>query len=154
MATTGAFSDFAEDAIAKYFFRNTAPATPPTALYLAAFTAAPTDVAGSGTEVTSVATAYARIALTTGTSGTGVGSAFTYTTATGVVTTNVDALYAICTATWGTVVAFGLFDALTSGNMVARVDKDGSNASISVPITAVGVDQLKVPAGSLTFTID
>jgi len=154
MATAGAFSDFAEDAIAKYWFRNTSPAAPPATLYLAAFTAAPTDVAGSGTEVSTAGTAYARIALTTGTSGTGAGSAFTYTSATGVVATNVDALYSVCTASWGTVVAFALFDAVSGGNMIARVDKDAANAAISVAITTAGVDQLKVPSGSLVFTID
>jgi hypothetical protein len=152
MATLGAFSDFAEDIIAKYFFRNTAPAAPPTALFIAAFTVAPTDVAGSGTEVTGGG--YARISMTTGTSGTGAGSAWTYTTATGVVTTNIDALWAVCSASWGTVVAFALFDASSGGNMIARADKDSGNNPISIAITTVGVDQLKIPAGSMQFTVD
>lgn len=151
MATTGAFSDFAEDIIAKYFFRNTAPAAPPGTLYVAAFTVAPTDVAGSGTEVS--AAGYARQAVTTGASG-GAGSSWTYTTATGVVVNAADIIWPVCTASWGTVVAIGIFDALTNGNMIARIDKDGSNVALSVAITTIGVDQLKCLAGAMSFTVD
>ena len=154
MPTAGAFSDFVEDAIAKQYFRNTAPAAPPATVYVAAFTAVPTDVAGSGTEVSAAGTAYARQAVSCGTSGTGVGAGWTYTTATGTVVNAADVLWAICTASWGTVVAFGIFDAVTGGNMIARIDKDGANAAISVAITTVGVDQLKIPAGSLSIVID
>jgi hypothetical protein len=83
----------------------------PSTLYLALFTTAPTS-AGGGVEVSTTSTAYARVAITNNStnwpaaSGGGPGTkangaAFTFPTA---------------TAAWGTIVAWGLFDAASAGN--------------------------------------
>jgi hypothetical protein len=146
MATTGALSDFVETAIAKQYFQNTAPATPPTSLYVALFTVAPSD-GGGGTEVSASGTAYARQAVSTGTSGTGAGSG--WSVAAGVVTNANDITFPVCTGSWGTIVSVGVFDASSSGNLIFRAD-----LTASVPITTAGVDQFKLPAGALSLTID
>ena len=62
----GSFSDYLEDKLLKHTFTNTAY-TSPTALYVALFTAAPTD-AGGGTEISG--SAYVRTAVSFTVSGT------------------------------------------------------------------------------------
>lgn len=146
MATTGALSNFVENAIAAQYFQNTAPATPPANLYVALFTVAPSDT-GGGTEVSTSGTAYARQAVSTGTSGTGAGSG--WSVAAGVVTNAADITYAVCTASWGTIVSVGVFDASSGGDLIFRAD-----LASSIAITTSGVDQFKIPAGQLSLTID
>jgi hypothetical protein len=142
MATTGAFSDYVEDLVAKWMFKTTNMPSAPANVYLAAFTVVPTD-AGGGTEVTGGS--YARVAIATG-------SAFTETTPTTTIVNANDILFPVATANWGTVVGYALYDASSGGNQLMRFDKDSGNASISVAINTN--DQLKVPAGSLSVTID
>lgn len=107
----GSFSDYTEAKLLDYLFSGAA-FTPPATLYVALYTTQPTD-AGGGVEVTGGA--YARVAVTnnntnfpaaTGTSPTvkNNGTVFTFTTA---------------TANWGTVTAWGLFDASSAGNLIA-----------------------------------
>lgn len=147
MPTTGALSDYVETSLYNALFRNTAFPTPPTSVYVACFTVAPTDVAGSGTEVSGGA--YARLAVSCGTSGSGAGSGWTVTAAAGTVTNAADLLWAVCTASWGTIVSIGIFDASSGGNLLARAD-----LTTSVPITTVNIDQLKIVAGALVITLD
>ena len=149
MATAGAFTDVAELAIANLYFKNITP-TPPSSLFLAAFTVVPTDASG-GTEVTA-ANGYARVALTCGTAGTGAGSAWTVTAPGTTITNTADILYAVASGSWGTVVGFALFDASSGGSMIARFDQTVASAAISVAIATN--DQLKVPAGSLSLVVD
>lgn len=91
----------------------------PTA-YVALFTTAPTDDTGAGAVEVSGG-AYARVATTTGTSGTwGAASTSTDpTTLSNSGTTNAAITFPTATANWGTVVAFGLYDAATGGNLLA-----------------------------------
>ncbi len=78
----------------------------PTNLFVGLYTVAPTD-AGGGTEVTGGS--YARVSTATA----------DWNTASGGTLTNVNTIsFPTASANWGTVVAFGLFDASTAGNML------------------------------------
>lgn len=127
----GSFSDYTETKVLDHIFGNTAYSAPGT-LYVALFTAAPSD-SGGGTEVTGGS--YARVSKTnnatnfpnaTGTSPT--------TKSNGTVVT-----FPTATANWGTVVAMGVFDASSSGNLIAWADltaskvvNNGDTASFAV----------------------
>lgn len=104
-------SDYLESELRKHIFR-TGSFTKPTALYIALFTVTPTDAAGSGTEVTGGS--YARQNLAP------LDANWTGASATDGATDNAVAITfsPAPTANWGTVVAFGIFDASTSGNML------------------------------------
>lgn len=84
-------------------FRNTTY-TPPTTVYVGLYTVAPTQ-AGGGTEVSGGA--YAR-------------QAATFTAASnGQIKNSTDITFPIATANWGDIVAVGVFDAATGGNLLA-----------------------------------
>lgn len=104
----GSFSDYLEDKVLKHVFANTAY-TSPSSLYVALYTAAPTD-AGGGTEVSGGS--YARQAMAFSVSG----SSPTTATNSGAVE------FPTATADWGTIVAAAVFDASSSGNMLAWAD--------------------------------
>lgn len=110
-------SNYLENQIIDHIFR-TASFTKPTALYVALFTAAPSD-AGGGTEV--AGGSYARVNLAPlnanwqGTHGNTTGAS----SGTGGATSNASAItYPAPTADWGTVTHIGIFDALTGGNLL------------------------------------
>lgn len=110
----GSFSDYLEAAVLNHVFGATSYSAPGT-LYVALFTAAPSD-SGGGTEVTGGS--YARVAVTNNTtnfpnaSGTSPTSKSNGTTIT----------FPTASASWGTVVAFGIFDASSSGNLICWAD--------------------------------
>jgi hypothetical protein len=127
----GSFTDYLEDKILKHVFTNTAY-TSPTTVYVGLFTVAPTDT-GGGTEVSGGS--YARKS-----------AAFTVS-GTGTLATNSSAIeFDTATGTWGTVVAIGIFDALTTGNMLAFADLTTSKAISSG-------DVLRIPTGDLDITL-
>ncbi len=97
------FSDYMENKILDHVFRNTAY-TPPTAVYLGLYTAAPSD-AGGGTEVSGGG--YARQAITFGAAS---GGAISNTAAVQFTATG---------GSYGTVTHVGIFDAATTGNLLA-----------------------------------
>jgi len=101
-------TDYTEAAITEHIFGNT-NFTRPANLYIALFTAAPSD-AGGGTEVSG--NAYARQAVPTGAS-----SGWTRT---GGQASNTSAIvFPVATPSgWGNIVAVAIFDALTNGNML------------------------------------
>ncbi len=103
-------SNFLEDAILNHVFRGVAFPTLPASIYVALFTAAPSD-AGGGTEVTGGA--YARVAITraTGSFAAPTDNAGSQRTSNAVVIT-----YATPTANWGFITHFAFMDALTVGN--------------------------------------
>lgn len=107
-----AFSDFLENAVLNHVLRNS-PYTAPTAVYVALFTAAPSD-AGGGTEVSGGA--YARQAVTFGAA------------SGGSVTNSAAVNFPKATAAWGTVTHFALFDAATAGNMLVWAPLSASKA--------------------------
>lgn len=97
------FSDYLENKILDHVFRNTAY-TPPTAVYLGLYTAAPSD-AGGGTEVSGGG--YARQAITFG-------------AASGGAISNTAAVqFTASGGSYGTVTHVGVFDASSAGNMLA-----------------------------------
>ena len=127
------FSDYLETKVLDHVFGGTAY-TAPTTLYVALFTAAPTDT-GGGTEVSTSGTAYARQTITFTTSGgtTSNTSAVEYSTATG--------------SGFGTVVAMGIFDASTSGNLLAY-----GTLTTSKSVSAGDVFRFNASAIDITLT--
>ena len=108
-------------------------ATRPTAWYLALFTSNP-DEDGSGTEVSTSGTAYARQT-----------AAFTVS---GNTASNSAAIeFPTATASYGTVSHVGVYDASTGGNLIAY-------AALSTAKAIDTGDVLRVPAGDLDITLD
>lgn len=123
------FSDYTEDAVLNHLFRNVA-LTSPTTVYLALYTAAPTD-AGGGTEVSGAG--YARQTIQFG-------------APSGGVISNTSAVSFTATGgNYGTVVAVGIFDALTVGNLLAW---DGITSAV-----INDGDTLLFPIGDITVTL-
>ena len=105
--------------------------TRPTAWYIALYTVAPTD-GGGGTEISG--NAYVREAAAM--------------SVTGDNATNTGAIeWPAATGTWGTIVAVGVFDALSAGNLIAY-----GNLTVSKTITSG--DVFRIPAGDLDITMD
>jgi hypothetical protein len=112
-----AMTDYLENKLVDHIFRNTSYTVPST-IYLALFTAAPSD-AGGGTEVSGGS--YARVQVgpsvsawlsTNGaTSGASSGTS-------GQTSNAADSTFPAPTANWGTVTHFAIFDAVTAGNML------------------------------------
>ena len=126
------FSDYLEDKVLDHVFGGTSYTAPGT-LYVALFTAAPSDT-GGGTEVSGGA--YVRKTATFNVSGTSPTTA-----------TNAAAIeYPTATANYGTVVAVGIMDALTSGNLLAYANLDTSKVVTSG-------DVFRFDAGDLDITL-
>lgn len=134
----GSFSDYLEAKVLDHVFGATAYTAPAT-MYYAAFTAAPSD-SGGGTECTGGS--YARKAMTNNTTNFPNASGTSPTTK----TNGADVAFVQATAAWGTVVAIGLFDASSGGNLIAWADLASSKV-IDVD------DTLTIPASSLTITL-
>ena len=131
-----AFSDYLEQAILNHIFRNTAIFTPPANVYLALFTAAPSD-SGGGTEVSGGS--YARKAVST----TGQWSA----PGVGGLTDNINAqAFVTATASWGTVTHVGIFDAASAGNLLFH-------GALTVSKTVGSGDTFQFSAGDLDITL-
>lgn len=104
-----AMSDYLERELRKHLFR-TGSFPKPTALYIALYTAAPSD-AGGGTEVNGGG--YARAQLNPSDAN------WTAASSTDGVTTNaVPIVFPAPLAGWGTVTHFGIVDAPTGGNLL------------------------------------
>lgn len=128
-------SDYLENKYLGYVYTGAAFAAPAN-VHIALFTVSPND-AGGGTEVTGGA--YARLQRATTTAN------FTLT---GNTLTNAAVLaWADATAAWGTVVAVGIFDAATGGNLLHWGDLTASKAIASG-------DRFELAAGSLSITED
>ena len=126
------FSNSAETLVLNWLL-TAGSATRPTAWYLALFTSNP-DEDGSGTEVTTVGTAYARQT-----------AAFTVT---GNAASNSAAIeFPTATASYGTVSHVGVYDASTGGNLIAY-------AALSTAKVIDTGDVLRVPASDLNITLD
>jgi hypothetical protein len=123
-----AMTDFLENKIIDWLFRaqaigitgaSAAAGTGPTSLYLALFTATPSDT-GGGTEVSGGS--YARVAVTSSLAnwaGTQAAASTVASSGTGGTTSNNAAItFPAPTANWGTVTSFAIMDASTAGNML------------------------------------
>ena len=126
----GSKSDYLENKVLDHVLKNTT-FTSPTTVYVGLYTVAPTD-AGGGTEVSG--NAYARKAVT-------------FSAASGGATANsADVTFDTPSPSgWGTVVAFGIFDALTTGNLLYWGDL-ASNKTINAG------DTVKFLSGDIDIT--
>ena len=127
------FTDYTENLVLTWLLTTDA-ATRPTAWYVGLFTAAPSDT-GGGTEVSG--NGYARKATGTMT-----------ITGTATTATNAAAIEfaAASGGNWGTLTHAAIFDALTTGNMLAW-------APLTTARTINDGDVFRVPASSLTVTL-
>lgn len=125
------FTNYLENKLLDHVLNNTSY-TSPTTTFVGLFTAAPTDTA-SGTEVSGGS--YARQVLSVSTA------------SDGVVTSDSDITFPQATGNWGTIVAIGVHDALSSGNLLMYTDLTTSK-------TIETGDILKISSGSLTVSLD
>jgi hypothetical protein len=126
------FSNYLETKVLDHVFGGTAYTAPGT-LYLSLHTANP-DEDGSGAEVSTSGTAYARqtVAFTTS----------------GNTTSNTAAVeYPTATANFGTVTHVGVYDASTAGNLLCY-------AALTSSKTIETGDVFRVPAGDLDISLD
>jgi hypothetical protein len=123
-------SNYLENALINATLRATTYSSP-AVVYVGLFTSDPTD-AGSGTEVSGGS--YARRSVTFAAPSDGASAS------------NADVTFAQATATWGTITHVGLFDALTSGNLLYHTALDASKLIETNDI-------FKINSGSLTVTI-
>lgn len=128
------FNDYTENLVLTWLFTGSS-ATRPTAWYVGLFTAAPSDT-GGGTEVTG--NGYSRKAT-----GTMTVSGTAPTTATNSAAIEFDAASG---GNWGTIGWAAIFDASTSGNMLAW-------AALTTDRTINDGDVFRIPAGSLDVTL-
>jgi hypothetical protein len=127
-----AASDYLENKVLDHFL-GTASTTAPTNVYVALFTADPTD-ADSGTEVTTSGTAYAR-------------QTATFSAASSGSTSNsADIEFSQATANYGTVTHFGIYDASTAGNLLFH-------GALTSSKTIETGDVFKIASGNLTITV-
>ena len=110
---------------------TTTSVTRPTAWYLALYTVAPTDT-GGGTECSG--TSYAR-------------QSFTMTVSGNTATNGANIEFPTAGSSWGTIVAVGVFDALTSGNLIAY-------GNLTTSKTIDTGDVFRIPTGDLDITLD
>ena len=112
---------------------NATTYTAPATVYVSLWTSDPTD-AGSGTEVSTSGTGYARTAVTFG------------APSNGVTTNSADVTFPTATASWGTVGWIGINDALTSGNLLYHSPLDTAKAIDTGDI-------FKISSGNLSVTL-
>jgi hypothetical protein len=124
------FTNFLETEILDHVFAGSAY-TAPSTLYMALYTAAPGET-GGGTEV----------------SGTGyVRQTVAFTTAGNTTSNNAAVEFPTAGASWGTVTHVGVFDASSSGNLMAY-------AALTTSKTIDSGDVFRVPNGDLDITLD
>ena len=125
------FTDYYENKIIDHMLRNQA-FTPPTTVYLALFTSAPSD-AGGGTEVSGGSYARQSVTLSAASGGASSNSA--------------DITFPQATADWGTITHCALMDAATAGNMLMWTALDANK-------TVNNGDTFKINTGDLDVTVD
>jgi len=127
-----ALSDYAEKLLLDYSM-TTGSVTRPTAWYVALYTVAPSD-SGGGTEVSTGGYARQAVAFAAATSGAGT------TSNTG------DVSWTASGAAFGTVVAIGIFDAVSGGNLLWHGNMTASK-------TIADGDTLEFSAGNIDLTL-
>lgn len=129
--TTNAFTNYLENKIMAYVFSGTAYSSPSASLYVGLFTAAPGE-GGGGTEV----------------SGNGYNRKIVSMTTAGNASTNSAAVeFDVATGSWGTITYAGVFDAATSGNLLAYGELTSAK-------TIASGDVFRIPAGDLDITLE
>jgi hypothetical protein len=107
--------------------------TRPTSWYLALFTSNP-DEDGSGTEVSTSGTAYARQSVS-------------FTVSGNTASNSAAVEFPTATASYGTVTHVGVYDASTAGNLIAY-------AALTTSTAIDTGDVLRVPASELDITLE
>jgi hypothetical protein len=118
------------------YFTRTQAVVAPSEVWLGLFTVSPGAGGVGGTEVSGGS--YARVSVTNPTILFGA-------PVNGVSTNTADIQFATATAGWGTVVAFGLFDALSGGNVLYF-------ASLGTSRAVLNGDTAKLTTGTVTIT--
>lgn len=131
-----AFSNFLENELLDHVLKG-ASYTPPTDVFIALFTSAPSD-SGGGTEVSGGA--YARFTVND------VANKFK-TAVAGATENNEEWAFAVATANWGTITHVGVFDALTAGNLLFHGALTASKAINTN-------DQFKFAVGDFDISLD
>ena len=127
------FTNYSEDLVLNWVFTTNA-ATRPTSWYVALYTVAPSE-GGGGTECSG--TSYARQTVNFSVTGTAP------TTAANSAAVE----FPTAGGSWGTIVAAGIFDASSSGNLLAF-------ANLTTSKTIDTGDVLRFNTGALTITLD
>lgn len=129
----GSFADYLEDEILDHIFGG-GDYTRPGTLYAALYTVAPTD-SGGGTEVSGGS--YARVAITN--------NSTNFPASSGGAKSNGTAItFPTATGNWGTVVAFGLFDASSSGNLLVWGDLTTSKSVTTGDTASFAIGELDI----------
>ena len=129
---SGSFGNYLENKILDHILK-VAVYTPATNLYVALYTVAPTDV-GGGTELSG--NGYLRILCNNWAVASG-----------GASSNSIQILFPEATADWGTIVAFAIWDAQSSGNFLKWAD-------LTVNRTILNKDSVKFNIGELDITLD
>ena len=130
----GSFADFWENEVLDHLFGK-GSYTPPT-IYVGLSTADPTDDASGLAEPSG--NSYARVAT----------SGADWNTASGGTIDNANEIsFPQASGSWGTLTHFALFDAASSGNMLAH-------GSLNVSKSISSGDTAKFPAGDLNVSLD
>jgi|TARA_Y100000052_G_C2936151_1_gene77527 hypothetical protein len=125
------FSDTFETHVLNYVFTTTS-VTRPTAWYVGLFTADPTDTGSGATEISG--NSYTR-------------KAATFTVSGNAATTSGAIEFTAATGSWGTISHIGIFDASSSGNLIAH-------SALSVSKTIGTGDVFRIPAGDIDITLN
>ena len=133
----GNMTDYLENKLLEHTLGQTAFSMP-TNVYLALFTADPTD-AGTLTNELPNANNYARVDFT----------ALMGTASSGAINNNTDVAFATATGDWGVVSHIAVMDSPTlgSGNMLYH-------SQLSYPVEILNTDDLVIASSNLIFTLD
>ena len=134
----GAMTDYLEKKLLDHTLGKAAYTMPGT-VYLALFTANPTETGSQAAEVSASGSAYARQSITT---------AMSAADPTAGSSSNTAAItFPVATADWGNIAYFGIMDAATAGNMLLF-------AATTTTRQILSGDQYVVSAGQLTASYD
>ena len=134
------FTNYLEDKVINHLF-GSVTFTRPGTYYCGLLTVTPTDSA-AGTEVSGGA--YARQSIAWTITGTGTAQA----------ASSADLTWPAATTDWGTVIVAGVYDALTSGNLVAFETLTKSDFTTANPKIINSGDIFKISSGSLKIQLD
>lgn len=126
-----AFTNYLENKMMGHVWSGTTYTSPAANLYVGLFTSAPGE-GGGGTEVSGNGYSRKQVTMTT----------------TGNASTNSGAVeFDTATGSWGTITHVAIFDASTSGNMLAY-------AALASAKTIASGDVFRIPSGDLDITLD
>lgn len=133
--TTNAMTNYLETKLLQFVLNNNAGSlSAVSTIYLALFTANPTETGSLSNEVSTSGTGYARQSV-----------GFTTSNNASSNTSNIE--FSAAQSSWGTVTHIGIMDASTSGNMLFH-------GALTVSKTIDTNDIFRINAGDLDITID